>query len=44
MEASEGALASFPRTYAESLKGRRVKLEVYEVGVADRPDAIKVDH
>lgn len=42
MEASEEALASFPRTYAESLKGRRVGLEVYEVGVADRPDAIRV--
>ena len=42
MEASEGALASFPRTYAESLKGRRVALEVYEVGVVDRPEAIRV--
>jgi class 3 adenylate cyclase len=42
MEASEEALASFPRTYAESLKGRRVGLEVYEVGVADRPSEIKV--
>ena len=42
MEASEEALASFPRTYEESLKGRRVGLEVYEVGVADRPEAIRV--
>jgi hypothetical protein len=42
MAASEEALASFPRTYAESLKGRRVGLKVYEVGVADRPGEIKV--
>src|ERR671936_2545037 len=42
MEASEEALASFPRTYAESLKGRRVGLGVYEVGVADRPGEIEV--
>jgi hypothetical protein len=40
MEASEAALAQFPRTYSDSLKGRRVAVEVYEVGVADRPDAI----
>ena len=40
MEASEAALAQFPRTYPDSLKGRRVAVEVYEVGVADRPDAI----
>jgi len=40
MEASEAALARFPRTYPDSLKGRRVALEVYEVGVADRPGAI----
>ena len=40
MEASEPALARFPQTYPESLKGRRVALDVYEVGVADRPDAI----
>ena len=40
MEASEEALAQFPQTYPESLKGRRVALEVYEVGVADRPGAI----
>ena len=42
MEASEEALGSFPRTYAESLKGRRVGVEVYEVGVADRPGEIEV--
>jgi hypothetical protein len=42
MEASEEALGSFPSTYAESLKGRRVGLEVYEVGVADRPGEIRV--
>lgn len=40
MEASEAALAQFPRTYPDSLKGRRVAVEVYEVGVADRPGAI----
>ena len=40
LEASESALASFPRTYPDSLKGRRVGLGVYEVGVADRPAAI----
>lgn len=40
MEASEAALAAFPQTYPDSLKGLRVALEVYEVGVADRPEAI----
>jgi hypothetical protein len=40
LQASESALANFPRTYPDSLKGRRVGLEVYEVGVADRPGAI----
>jgi hypothetical protein len=40
MEASEAALAAFPQTYPDSLKGRRVAREVYEVGVADRPEAI----
>jgi hypothetical protein len=40
VEASEAALARFPRTYPDSLKGRRVAVEVYEVGVADRPGAI----
>jgi hypothetical protein len=40
MEASEAALARFPQTYPDSLKGRRVAREVYEVGVADRPGAI----
>lgn len=40
LEASESALASFPQTYPDSLRGRRVGLEVYEVGVADRPAAI----
>jgi hypothetical protein len=42
IEASEEALAAFPRTYPESLQGRRVAVEVYEVGVADRPQAITV--
>src|SRR2546428_12679995 len=42
MEASEAALAQFPQTYPDSLKGRRVVLEVYEVGVVDRPGAISV--
>ena len=41
MEASEAALARFPQTYPDSLKGRRVAVDVYEVGVADRPEAIK---
>jgi hypothetical protein len=41
MEASETALAQFPQTYPESVKGRRVAVEVYEVGVADRPETIK---
>jgi len=40
MEASEAALAQFPQTYPDSLKGRRVALEVYEVGVVDRPGSI----
>jgi hypothetical protein len=40
MEASEAALANFPTTYPDSLKGRRVAIEVYEVGVVDRPGAI----
>jgi hypothetical protein len=40
MEASEAALTRFPRTYPDSLKGRRTALEVYEVGVADRPGSI----
>jgi hypothetical protein len=40
MEASEAALARFPRTYPDSLKGRRAALEVYEVGVADRLGSI----
>ena len=40
MDASEAALAEFPQTYPDSLKGRRVAVEVYEVGVADRPGAV----
>ncbi len=40
MAASEAALAQFPQTYPDSLRGRRVTLEVYEVGVVDRPGAI----
>ena len=34
------AKSVFPQTYPDSLKGRRVALEVYEVGVVDRPGAI----
>ena len=34
------ALTRFPRTYPDSLKGRRAALEVYEAGVADRPGSI----
>jgi hypothetical protein len=41
IEAAEPAFASFPRDYPDSLKGRRTALEVYEVGVADRPGAIE---
>jgi hypothetical protein len=40
MKASEAALAQFPRGYPDSLKGRRAALEIYEVGVADRPGSI----
>jgi hypothetical protein len=40
MKASEAALAEFPRGYSDSLKGRRAGLEVYEVGVVDRPGSI----
>src|SRR6266550_7119057 len=40
MEASEAALTRFPRTYPDSLKGRRAALKVYEVGVADQPGSI----
>ena len=40
LEAAEPKLASFPRTYPDALKGRRASLAVYEVGVADRPEAI----
>jgi hypothetical protein len=42
IEAAEPKFASFPRDYPEALKGRRVGLEVYEVGVADRPEQIEV--
>src|SRR6266516_2474162 len=40
LAASEAALPRFPRAYPDSLKGRRAALEVYEVGVADRPGSI----
>jgi hypothetical protein len=40
VEAAEPALAQFPRDYPESLKGRRVALDVYEVAVVDRPEQI----
>ena len=42
IEAAEPKFANFPKTYPDSLKGRRTALEVYEVGVADRPEAISV--
>jgi hypothetical protein len=40
MEASERALEQFPSRYPDSLKGRRVSVGRYEVGVADRAGAI----
>ena len=40
IEAAEPKFASFPKTYPDSLKGRRTSLEIYEVGVVDRPEAI----
>jgi len=40
IEAAEPKFAAFPQDYPDSLKGRRVSLDVYEVGVADRPEAI----
>jgi hypothetical protein len=40
IEAAEPKFSAFPRDYPDSLKGRRSALEVYEVGVADRPEAI----
>jgi hypothetical protein len=40
IEAAEPKFAAFPRTYSDSLKGRRVALDVYEVGVADRPEGL----
>jgi len=43
MEASERALEQFPSSYPDSLKGRRVSVGRYEVGVADRPGAISSD-
>jgi hypothetical protein len=41
--AAEPKLAAFPRTYSDSLKGRRVALDVYEVGVVDRAEGIRAD-
>ena len=41
VEAAEPKFAAFPRTYPDSLKGRRVALDIYEVGVADRPEGIR---
>lgn len=43
IEAAEPKLAAFPRTYSDSLKGRRVGLDVYEVGIADRAEGITAD-
>jgi hypothetical protein len=40
IETAEPKLASFPSAYPDSLKGRRVAVGVYEVGVADRPEQI----
>ncbi len=40
VEAAEPKFAAFPRSYSDSLKGRRVSLDVYEVGVVDRPESI----
>lgn len=40
IEAAEPKFAAFPRTYSDSLKGRRVGLDVYEVGIADRAEGI----
>jgi hypothetical protein len=40
IDAAEPAFESFPRDYPDSLKGRRVALERWEVAVADRPGAI----
>jgi hypothetical protein len=40
IESAEPKLAAFPRSYPDSLQGRRVSLGVYEVGVADRPGGI----
>ena len=42
IDAAEPAFAQMPRDYPDSLKGRRVSLQRYEVGVADRPEAISV--
>jgi hypothetical protein len=41
IDAAEPSFAAFPRDYPDSLKGRRAALEVYEVGVADRLEAIE---
>jgi hypothetical protein len=41
IEAAEPKFASFPKTYPDSLKGRRISLEVFEVGVVDRPESIE---
>jgi hypothetical protein len=42
IDASEPLFENFPKDYPDSLKGRRVSLERYEVGVADRPGEIAV--
>ena len=41
IEAAAPKFEAFPRSYPDSLKGRRVALDVYEVGIADRPDRIR---
>jgi hypothetical protein len=41
IESAEPKFANFPQDYPDSLKGRRIALEVYEVGVVDRPEAIE---
>jgi hypothetical protein len=43
IEAAEPMLAAFPQSFPDSLKGRRVALDVYEVGVVDRVEGIAAD-
>ena len=43
IEAAEPTFAAFPQSFPDSVKGRRVALDVYEVGVVDRPERISAD-